>query len=111
MEPINLAAVRASHDADDEPYREFLRQPSMSIGRYVLPAGGTDPQSPHAEDEVYHVLDGRAQIHIGEEAYPVAPGDVVFVERETDHRFVHIEEDLELLVMFAPAEGTLGADD
>lgn len=110
MEPINLADVRASHDADEEPYHELLREPSMSLGRYVLPAGGTDPQSPHTEDEVYYVLDGRARIRIADQEHPVEPGDVIFVGGRTEHRFVDIEERLELLVVFAPAEGTLADD-
>ena len=109
MEPISLDAVRDRHAERDGPYREFLREPSMSLGRYVLPAGGTDPQSPHGEDEVYLVLEGRGVIEIAGERHPVAPGDVVFVGRGTDHRFVDIEADLELLVVFAPAEGTAEA--
>ena len=41
-------------------YTEVLRVPSMSVGSYVLPAGSVDPQQPHAEDEVYVILQGRA---------------------------------------------------
>ena len=37
-------------------YLEFLRAPAMSAGLYVLPAGGTDGQSPHQEDEMYYVV-------------------------------------------------------
>lgn len=110
MEPISLEAVRTEHDAAQERYHEFLREPSMSLGRYVLPAGGTDTQSPHAEDEVYYVLDGRARIRIADETYPVEPGDLVFVARHVEHRFLDIEEPLEVLVVFAPAEGTLAAE-
>jgi mannose-6-phosphate isomerase-like protein (cupin superfamily) len=91
----------------DEPYLEFLRRESLSVGLYRLPAGGVDPQEPHSEDEVYYVIDGRAAIVVDGERSPVAAGDVVFVEREVDHRFVDIEEDLVVLVFFAPAEGTL----
>jgi mannose-6-phosphate isomerase-like protein (cupin superfamily) len=107
MAPISLDEVREQHDRSAGPYHEFIREPSMSLGRYVLPAGGTDPQSPHAEDEVYYVLDGRARIQIADEEYPVEPGDVVFVGKGTEHRFVDIAERLELLVVFAPAEGSL----
>ncbi len=31
----------------------------MSAGIYVLPSGGTDPQNPHKEDELYYVVRGR----------------------------------------------------
>src|ERR1035437_4407849 len=40
-------------------YLEFLRVPAMSAGVYVLPKGGTDPQKPHREDEMYYVVRGR----------------------------------------------------
>lgn len=107
MEPVSLDAVRTRHDAADEPYFEFLREGSLSVGRYVLPAGGVDHQSPHTEDEIYVVLDGRATVRIGDDEYVVEPGDVVFVDRGVDHRFVDIDARLELLVVFAPPEGTL----
>lgn len=111
MEPINLDEVRDRHAGTDDRYIEFLREPSMSLGRYVLPAGGRDEQEPHLEDEVYIVLDGRGSIRIGDDRHPVEAGDVVFVERLVEHRFVDIEEPLELLVVFAPSEGTLAARD
>jgi mannose-6-phosphate isomerase-like protein (cupin superfamily) len=99
-----LAAIdRARKDAK-ELYQEFLRVPSMSVGLYVLEAGAADPQSPHAEDEVYHVVSGRGAIRIGGEDHPVAPGSVVFVGKHVEHRFHSITERLELLVVFAPAE-------
>lgn len=91
---------------DAVDYRELLRRDSMSVGIYQLPPGSDDPQSPHGEDEIYHVLAGRAKVRVGEEVNPVRPGDVVFVEREVDHEFLDIEEALALLVVFAPAEGT-----
>jgi len=36
------------------------------------------------------------------ERRPVRPGSIVFVAKEVEHRFVDIEEDLSLLVFFAP---------
>ena len=85
-------------------YLEFVRVPSMSVGVYVLPAGGTDPQKPHREDEVYYVVRGRARMQIGSENAEVRTGSVIFVEAEGEHRFYDIEEELEVLVFFAPAE-------
>ena len=107
MEPISLESVRERHDADKGPYCEFLREGELSVGRYVLPAGGDDPQTPHTEDEVYYVLDGLAGIDIDGAVHPVEPGDVVYVGRGVEHRFVDIERPLELLVVFAPPEDSL----
>jgi mannose-6-phosphate isomerase-like protein (cupin superfamily) len=70
---------------------------------YVLPAGSTDTQTPHAEDEIYVVVRGEATVQIGNEHSPVRPGDLIFVPSEVEHRFHDMTSDLELLVVFAPA--------
>ena len=85
-------------------YREFLRVPAMSAGVYVLPKGGTDPQKPHREDEMYYVVRGRGRMQIGSDHAEVLTGSVIFVEAELEHRFYDIQEELEVLVFFAPAE-------
>lgn len=87
-----------------QPYLEFLRRPSMSAGLYVLEAGEADEQTPHAQDELYVMLAGRARLQVGEDGYAVEPGTIVYVPRRVAHRFADIEERLEVLVFFAPAE-------
>lgn len=87
-------------------YHEFLRTHDLSVGVYVLPAGGTDPQGPHTEDEIYHVVAGRGHIRVGDEDRPVQAGSVVFVGADVEHRFHAIEEELVILVVFGPAEYT-----
>lgn len=85
-------------------YHEFIHVPSMSVGVYHLPAGGTDPQQPHTEDEVYYIVSGRAMIRVGDEDRPVSAGSIIFVAAAVEHRFHSIAEDLVILVYFAPAE-------
>jgi mannose-6-phosphate isomerase-like protein (cupin superfamily) len=99
-----LAELRERLAAEDDLYLEFLRVESMSAGVYALPAGATDPQVPHNEDEIYYVISGRASIEIDGDTQRLEPGAVIFVAKHVDHRFKDIEEDLELLVLFAPAE-------
>ncbi|HEY6195909.1 MAG TPA: cupin domain-containing protein [Candidatus Eisenbacteria bacterium] len=106
MEAFELADIELRRRARGTSYHEFLRRPSMSVGLYVLPAGGTDPQRPHTEDEAYLVLRGRARIRVGSEDRAVEPGTVVFVPARVEHRFHDITEELSLAVWFAPAEGT-----
>src|SRR2546427_8625582 len=57
-----------------ESYLEFLRVASMSCGLYELPRGAEDKQTPHAEDEVYYVVRGRARIRVRSEDREVRPG-------------------------------------
>jgi mannose-6-phosphate isomerase-like protein (cupin superfamily) len=78
----------------------------MSAGVYVLPPGGTDQQTPHKEDELYYVIRGQAKMMIGAEHRPVSAGDVIFVDAAIEHRFTDIEQELVLLVMFAPPESS-----
>src|ERR671939_314797 len=104
MDAFEIGDVEAARAAAGRLYEEFLRVDSMSAGLYVLEAGSEDPQSPHAEDEIYYVIAGRAQVEVAGEHRAVGPGSVVFVGKRVDHRFHSIEERLELLVLFAPAE-------
>ncbi len=85
----------------DAPYLEFLRVPSLSCGIYSLPAGSKDLQSPHDEDEVYFVIEGRARVRVGDEERNVSRGSILYVTATKDHSFVEIEEDMTLLVFFA----------
>jgi mannose-6-phosphate isomerase-like protein (cupin superfamily) len=102
VEAIELASVARAQRESGERYLQFINQGSLSLGLYVLPAGGTDTQTPHAEDEVYYVTAGRATVDVAGERRPVQPGSIVFVAKEVAHRFVDIEEELTLLVFFAP---------
>ena len=90
-------------------YHEFLTVPDLSAGLYVLEAGATDPQSPHGEDELYYVIEGRARVTVGDDDRPVEPGSLVFVAATVPHRFHDITERLVLLVAFGPAEGSRAA--
>ena len=101
---FTLSEIDAQRASGNKRYQEFLRVPAMSAGLYVLPAGGTDPQRPHHEDEMYYVVRGRARFRAGEEDREVSAGTVLFVAAEVEHRFYEIKEELAVLVFFAPAE-------
>jgi mannose-6-phosphate isomerase-like protein (cupin superfamily) len=107
MDAFELRGLEAARVAHGQPWLEFLRVPALSVGLYVLAAGAVDGQSPHTEDEVYVVMNGRARITVGEEDRDVGPGSVVFVAAHVPHRFHDIAEALSIIVVFAPAEGTL----
>jgi quercetin dioxygenase-like cupin family protein len=104
MDAFDLQHVAEERLKRGKLYYEFLRKPSISAGLYVLQAGQDDPQQPHTEDEIYHVVRGRATIRVADEDQPVGPGSVVFVAAGVPHTFHTIEEHLELLVVFTPAE-------
>ncbi len=99
-----LEELRPRLRASGERYLEFFRCPPMSAGLYALPPGGTDPQTPHGEDEVYYVIRGHGTLQVGGRELPVTPGTTAFVPKRVEHRFHSFPEGLELLVVFAPAE-------
>jgi mannose-6-phosphate isomerase-like protein (cupin superfamily) len=104
MQAFELAQLISQRESSDKLYLEFLKVPDLSMGLYILPANGTDLQSPHTEDEVYYVVSGKAQILVAEENRDVQPGSIVYVQKNVAHRFHSIEKELTVLVFFAPAE-------
>lgn len=104
MDAYTLPNLIAAREQSGELYHEFLHVPTMSAGVYQLAAGSVDPQEPHTEDELYYVVQGQAQIRVGVEDMAVAPGSLIFVAANVEHRFHTISEDLTVIVFFAPAE-------
>jgi mannose-6-phosphate isomerase-like protein (cupin superfamily) len=104
MQVHELTELISQRADSNKLYLEFLKVPDLSVGLYVLSAGGTDPQSPHTEDEVYYVVSGKAQITVADESRAVQAGSIVYVEKNVAHHFHTIEEELTVLVFFAPAE-------
>ena len=104
MIAFELAELVTANKASEKRYTEFLRVPSMSVGIYGLPAGSEDLQKPHNEDEIYLVVKGQSKFVCEGEAIEARPGSFIYVPAHADHRFFDIEEDLEIMVLFAPEE-------
>jgi mannose-6-phosphate isomerase-like protein (cupin superfamily) len=106
VQVLRAAGYFAVRDGEPNQYREHLNVPRMSVGTYCIPVGGKDGQSPHAEDEIYVVARGRARL-VGENSeIEVGPGTVVHIPAGESHHFLDVSEDLSVIVVFAPAEGS-----
>src|SRR5947209_8419164 len=81
MQTFDLNSLVAESERGNHRWQEFLRVPSLSMGLYRLEAGQADEQQPHAEDEVYVVVSGKASVRAGGHEQAVAPGSLIFVER------------------------------
>jgi mannose-6-phosphate isomerase-like protein (cupin superfamily) len=90
-------------------WAEHLEVPDLSCGTYSLPVG-SDPQSPHTEDEIYVVTRGRATLWTADGTAPMGPGDVAFVPAGEEHRFIDVLEDFAVIVVFGPAEYSRAPD-
>ena len=104
MQAFELSQLLSQHAQNNKLYLEFLKVSDLSMGLYILPAGGTDPQRPHTEDEVYYVVSGQAKIRVDSEDRDVQAGSIVYVAKNVEHKFHSIAEELKVIVFFAQAE-------
>jgi mannose-6-phosphate isomerase-like protein (cupin superfamily) len=99
----------AALDGTAHDFGEFLRAPTLSLTVALWPAGATDEQQPHTEDEVYYVAGGRARLRVGaDQDFEVVSGSVVYVRAGVEHRFHEISEELHVLVFWSPPRSTPG---
>jgi mannose-6-phosphate isomerase-like protein (cupin superfamily) len=108
MRVLKLASEQGA-DVQEPRFEELLRVPALSVGRYRLPVGAQDPQLPHGEDEIYVVRSGQGVLRTPSGDAQAVPGAVLFVSAGEEHRFVEVTRELDLLVIFAPAEHTAGS--
>ena len=104
MHAFEIDNLITQQQKEDRFYLEFIRQTSMSVGIYRLKAGDVDRQKPHAQDEMYYIIQGKGVINVNGEDRAVQPGSIIFVPAKVEHFFHFITEDLITLVFFAPAE-------
>jgi mannose-6-phosphate isomerase-like protein (cupin superfamily) len=98
---VDLSKAPAVSASAPVAYEETLKTAGFRGGLYVLRAGATDPQRPHAEDEAYYVVRGRATFEMEGARTAVGPGHAILVPAGMPHRFVDVEEDITLFVVFA----------
>ena len=94
--------VRRAKAAADGYVNDAVRSDLLNVGVYVLAAGAVDDQTPHKEDEVYYTVRGRSRFVCDGEEHDVIAGSLLFVRAGADHRFHDIEEELVLVVFWAP---------
>lgn len=91
---------------DGEPFVDAVRHGTMSVELFA--PRGEDPQEPHAQDELYIVIEGSSRFRRGEEVSEVKSGDVMFVPARLPHRFEDISDDFMTWVVFWGPEGGEG---
>ncbi len=107
MDAFDMSEIVEGHRANGELYHEFFKAERLSVGLYVLGVGAQDPQTPHAEDEIYYIVSGAGEIEVAGERRPVTAGSVIYVDAHVDHRFHSITEELSVIVVFAPPRHSL----
>ena len=102
-----IEQVRQRLEAGNGGYEVVHASPGLEVGVYVLVAPEPDTQQPHADDEVYVVLEGSGVLNVEGEAIPVSEGQAIFVPAGADHQFTAYEG-LSVLVIFARTDGSGG---
>jgi mannose-6-phosphate isomerase-like protein (cupin superfamily) len=98
-EPLDIAGVKERLAAGTGGYEVVHRSDGLELGVYVLVAPEPDRQQPHADDEVYVVLEGSGMLEVEGQTVELREGHAVFVPARADHRFVGYEQ-LSVLVIF-----------
>jgi mannose-6-phosphate isomerase-like protein (cupin superfamily) len=96
---FEVAAVKEKLRAAGGGYEIVHESAGLEVGVYVLVAPEPDRQQPHADDELYVVLEGTGVLEVEGEEVAVREGTAVFVEAGADHRFTAYEH-LAVLVIF-----------
>ena len=100
MDALNIEATRRGLERAGGGYEIVHESPGLEIGVYVLVAPEPDRQQPHADDEVYVVLEGRGVLEVEGDTVQVSEGKAAFVPAGADHRFTGYEG-LSVLVVFS----------
>jgi mannose-6-phosphate isomerase-like protein (cupin superfamily) len=98
--PFDVERVQKRLEAGGGGYRIVHASPGLEIGVYVLSGSRPDHQHPHADDEVYIVLDGRGVLDVEGTQVPLEHGQAVFVPAGARHQFTAYDH-LSVLVIFA----------
>jgi mannose-6-phosphate isomerase-like protein (cupin superfamily) len=97
---LDIERTRKRLEAAVGGYEIVHASPGLEVGVYVLVAPEPDHQQPHADDELYYVLDGSGVLEIEGQPVPLEQGQAVFVPAGAHHQFTAYEH-LSVLVVFA----------
>ncbi|MBU3748834.1 MAG: cupin domain-containing protein [Burkholderiaceae bacterium] len=88
---------------DGERFAQALAHGSMSVELYS--PVDADPQSPHAQDELYFVISGTGEFLLEDKRMSFAPGTALFVPAGKAHRFESFTPDFATWVVFWGPQG------
>jgi mannose-6-phosphate isomerase-like protein (cupin superfamily) len=88
---------------EGERYAEAFAHGSMSVGLYA--PVGADPQTPHAQDEIYIIRTGHADFMLAGTLHACQVGDILFVAAGAVHRFQKLSADFSAWVVFWGPQG------
>ena len=109
MDVVNLERVSAFITADGSEIRELLahrnsciRKQSLAEARLAI-GGATTPHFHEHTEEIYYILQGVAEMTIGDQKQQVGPGDAIGIPPGAVHTILNSgQEELRFLCCCAP---------
>ena len=98
-----LPAAQTKNYPKGAPFVSMMAGGTMSVE--VFAPKEADLQQPHAQDELYFIHSGTAQIIINEQRFDAAPGDAFFVAAGVVHLFENFRSDFVTWVVFYGPQG------
>ena len=86
MNRLTVRDALAALEEAGETYVKLLARTGLDVALYK--PDRLDPQTPHLRDEIYVIACGTGRFIQGDESRPFAPGDLFFVPKGAEHRFV-----------------------
>ena len=101
LEPSELLSQLPTPNG--ERFLQAFAHGTMSVEMYA--PRGSDPQQPHAQDELYFIHAGRGVFVLEGKRIPFNPGDCLFVPAGVAHRFEDFSDDFATWVVFWGPDG------
>ena len=98
-----LPGAKTRQWPEGERFAEAFRHGSMSVELYA--PVGSDPQAPHAQDELYFIHAGSGTFLLDGEAQAFEAGDCFFVPAGVEHRFTQFTPGFATWVVFWGPDG------
>jgi len=96
LAPLPMPAT--SKWPEGEPYQCVVNEPGAQI--LIFAPRGNDHQTPHNRDEAYIAVAGSATLEMEGELHRFAAGDLAWVPKQVEHRFIDISDDFVAWVVF-----------
>lgn len=105
---VTLAAAKAAPIPAGARSALLMKHGTMTL-RYYAPRG-SDPQTPHEQDEIYIVASGSGTFALGKDQNSLerkrfGPGDAIFAPARWVHRFEDFSGDFATWVVFWGPKG------
>lgn len=69
----------------------------------LTPNGGPPLHIHPFQDEFFYIVEGEYLFQVGDDKYPMKPGDTIFLPRDVQHAFIQLTEKGKVIVSYMPA--------